>query len=247
MSLRATAIRPLNLSRSVNDPELCNWCMTDSRKACWRWVPVEVPVLQAMALSHEGQRLRGVEHLTPGGESAPEGRRARRGSDTPRRRRGSRRGRRTRRGSPREVVDGLPGRVPHGPQGGLAAGLASGAFQLGAVGDAFVGELLLGLGLGQAVGLLDLDVVVAGDAADRDPVVAGYGEATTRLSAPMWIRIRVLVLYPPASESPACSLSSNSSGKLVALLVLRGVQADQQDVHRPAAGAVPVAEGPGRW
>ena len=29
---------------------------------------VEVPVLQAMALSHEGQRLRGVEHLTPGGE-----------------------------------------------------------------------------------------------------------------------------------------------------------------------------------
>jgi hypothetical protein len=72
-----------------------------------------------------------------------------------------------------EIVDRNSGQVTHRPQSRRPAGLAAPCLQFLLVAHTLVHELLLGVGLGEPVRLLDLDVFVPRNPAEGHIVVAG--------------------------------------------------------------------------
>ena len=135
-----------------------------------------------------------------------------------------------------EVVDGLTGKPVDGIEGGAPAGLTTLLLQRRLIGDALVDELVRLIGLGQAIGFFDLDVLVSGYALGRDPIVAGDRERGDLVVRADVHEDQGVGVVTAGIRITGVQLAQDRLRQVVSVLIFPRVQTDEQHVHRAVAG-----------
>ncbi|SIG93223.1 Uncharacterised protein [Mycobacteroides abscessus subsp. abscessus] len=135
-----------------------------------------------------------------------------------------------------EVIDGLTGQPVYGIERGAPTGLTALLLQRRLVGDALVDELVRLIGLGEAIGFLDLDVLVAGYAFCGHPVITRDRERGDLVVRAHVHQDQGVGVVATGIRIARVQLVQDRPGQVVAVLVLPRVQTDQQHVHGAVAG-----------